>query len=155
MVRDSKPARASCECGAVQLTIHGGALSRFYCHCSICQRLNKAPFGDPVFVWRGNLHVEDPAQLTWTRYRWLPINLNRGTCRTCGALILEHLSASPLSVVIAQTWEDQELLPPARGHVFYETRVADIPDGLPKRSGYISSELAILNWNLTGMLGRG
>ena len=84
----------------------------------------------------------------------MPINLNRGTCRTCGTLILEHLAASPLSVVIGRTWEDPQLLPPARGHIFYEARVADIDDGLPKRSGYMSSELAALGWNMTGMLGR-
>jgi hypothetical protein len=77
-----------------------GALARFFCHCSICQRLNKVPYGDAVFLWRWHVSVEDPAQLTWKRYRWMPISLNRGTCRTCGTLILEHLAASPLSVVI-------------------------------------------------------
>ncbi|UCH46720.1 MAG: GFA family protein [Betaproteobacteria bacterium] len=154
MARNSNPARASCVCGAVQITMHGRALSRFYCHCSICQRLNKAPFGDPVFVWRWNVHVEDPTQLTWKRYRWLPINLNRGTCQTCGTLILEHLAATPMSVVIGRAWEDPQLLPPAWGHIFYESRVADVDDGLPKRSGYMSSELAAFGWNLAGMFGR-
>ena len=153
MVRYSTPARASCECGAVKITMHG-ALSRFFCHCSICQRLNQAPFGDPVFLLRWHLDLEDPAQLSWKRYRWMPINLNRGTCRTCGTLILEHLAASPLSVVIGRTWQDPGLLPPARGHIFYEERGADIDDGLPKRSGYLSSELAALTWNMAGMLGR-
>ena len=153
MVRYSTPARASCGCGAVQIKVRG-ALARFFCHCRICQRLNKAPFGDPVFLWRWHVDLEDPAQLTWKRHRWTPINLNRGTCRTCGTLIVEHVAFSPLSVIIGRTWEDPELVPPAQGHVFYETRVEDIDDQLPKRSGYMSSELAVSRWILAGMLGR-
>ena len=154
MVRYSTPAQARCSCGAVQLKVHG-ALTRFFCHCRICQHLNNAPYGDPVFAWRSHVDVEDPAQLTWKRYRWTPINVNRGTCRTCGTLILEHVALSPLSIVIAQTWEDPNLLPPSRGHVFYETRVGDIEDDLPKRSGYMSSELAVSRWILEGALGGG
>ena len=130
MVRYSTPARALCGCGAVQLEVHG-ALARFFCHCTICQRLNKAPYGDPVFTWSWDVDLNDPSQLTWKRYRWTPINVNRGTCRTCGTLILEHVAFSPLSIVIASTWEDPELLPPPQGHVFYETRVGQIDDGLP------------------------
>lgn len=154
MVRYSTPAQVRCNCGAVQLKVHG-ALTRFFCHCRICQRLNNAPYGDPVFAWRSHVDVDDPAQLTWKRYRWTPINVNRGTCRTCGTLILEHVALSPLSIVIAQTWEDPNLLPPSRGHVFYETRVGDIEDDLPKRSGYMSSELAVSRWILEGALGGG
>ena len=154
MVRYSTPARALCGCGAVQLKVHG-ALTRFFCHCRICQGLNNAPYGEPVFSWRWDVDLEDPAQLTWKRYRWTPVNVNRGTCRTCGTLILEHLALSPLSIVIAGTWEDPELLPPSQGHVFYETRVGDIEDGLPKRSGYVSSELAVSRWILAGALSRG
>lgn len=150
MARMETPARASCECGAVQLTVHG-ALARFYCHCSICQRLNRAPFGDPVFLWRRYVDVEDPSQLTWKRYRWTPINLNRGTCRTCDTLVLEHLAASPLSVVIGRAWDDQDRLPPAQGHIFYESRVADIEDDLPKRHKYIPSQLSVTRWVLAGM----
>ena len=72
---------------------------------------------------RCDVDLEDPTQLTWKRYRSTPVNVNRGTCRTCGTSILEHLALSPLSIVIAGTWEDPELLPPSQGHVFYETRV--------------------------------
>jgi len=153
MVRFSKPTRASCACGAVQVSV-SGALVRFFCHCGICQRVNAAPFGDPVFLWRHQLKVEDPAKLEWKRYRWTPINLNRGTCRTCGTLIVEHLATSPFSVVVGRTWKDQELVPPAQGHIFYESRVADVDDDLPKRQGYFSSEFAVTSWILAGMFSR-
>ena len=151
MVRYSNPARARCRCGAVQLEVKG-AITRFYCHCGICQRLNDAPYGEPVFAWRWDVAVNDPSQLTWKRHRRTPINVNRGTCRTCGTLILEHLALSPVSIVIASTWENRELLPPPQGHAFYETRVADIEDDLPKRSGYVSSQLAVTKWLATAAL---
>ena len=153
MARFSKPTQASCACGAVKVSVHG-ALARFYCHCTICQRLNTAPFGDPVFLWRHQLKIENADSLEWARYRWTPVNLNRGRCRECGTLIVEHLAATPLSVVVGRTWKDQERLPPARGHVFYESRIADADDDLPKREGYFSSELAVTNWILAAMISR-
>jgi hypothetical protein len=131
-----------------------GALVRFYCHCRICQRANEAPFGDPVFVWRHRLKVENPAKLEWRRYRATPINLNRGRCGRCGTLIVEHLAASPFSVVIGRTWQDQGLVPPAQGHIFYESRVTDADDDLPKVQGYLASEWAVTRWLMAAMLGR-
>ena len=146
------PAHAGCECGAVRLTTHG-TLARFYCHRSICQRLNQSAYGDPVFVWRKDVEVEDPSQLAWRRYRRLPINLNRGTCRTCDTLVLEHVTASPISVVIGNAWDDQERLPSPKGHIFYESRLHDVDDELPKRSGYLSSQLAVTRWVLEAIRG--
>lgn len=150
MVKFVTPATASCACGAVRVSMHG-ALSRFYCHCSTCQRVNAAPFGDPVFLWRHHLKIENAEMLAWKRYRWTPINLNRGICRQCGTLIVEHLAATPLSVVVGRSWKDQEMLPPAKGHIFYESRNADIEDDLPKRQGYISSQLAVTNWLISSI----
>lgn len=152
MTRLAVPTGAGCECGAVRLTVHGW-LARFYCHCSICQRLNRAPYGDPVFLWRQHVEVEDPSQLAWKRYRRTPINLNRGTCRTCDTLVLEHLAASPISVVVGSAWDDQEQLPESQGHIFYESRVEDAHDDLPKRSGYLSSQLQVTRWVVAGMRG--
>lgn len=153
MVHYADPVLGSCSCGAVHVQVRG-ALTRFFCHCTICQRVTGEPFGEPVFTYRWQLDVDDPSRLSWKRHRWTPINLSRGTCRTCGDLVVEHLAASPLSVVASTVWKAPERLPASRGHVFYETRVADIDDDLPKRSGYFSSELAITRWVVDGMLGR-
>ncbi len=147
------PTLASCPCGAVELTI-GGVVARFMCHCSICQRVNQAPFGEPVFAFRWKVSVNDKTQLAWKRHTWNPIHVNRGTCRTCGQLMLEYVTPTPFAVVIGPTWHDQSRLPPARGHAFYDSRVADIDDGLPKSSGYLSSQLAITKWVTAGLFGR-
>lgn len=151
MERFTTPVRASCECGAVQVQVHG-AVARFYCHCSICQRLNRAAYGDPVFLFRWQHTVEDPSQLAWKRHRWTPVNVNRGTCRTCGSLVVETVAATPFAIVIGSAWSDPSQLPEARGHAFYGTRVADIDDGLPKWSGYVPSQYAITTWIVGGLV---
>jgi len=49
---------AACECGHVKYEISGHPLFRVYCHCTICQKFNDAPFGD-VVVYK-SAHVSDP-----------------------------------------------------------------------------------------------
>ncbi len=154
---EGPPARtgavATCGCGAVRVTTHG-YLARMFCHCTICQRVNDAPFGDPVFSFRWQVELHDSAQVQWKRHTWNPINVNRGSCRTCGKLMIEYVALTPFAVVVGSSWEDQGQLPPARGHIFYDTRVEDIDDGLPKAHGYIASQLAVTRWALAGMFGR-
>ena len=43
----------------------------------------------------------------------------------------------------ASKFQPMARLPPVRLDIFYHRRVHDMPDGLPKYSGYYRSELAI------------
>lgn len=43
-----------CSCGATRLEIIGKPSLRFICHCTICQRCNKAPEADRM-VLRGRV----------------------------------------------------------------------------------------------------
>lgn len=79
--------------------------------------------------------------------------LNRGVCTACGSPVLA-LTPGPaaigLAFVPARTFDDPSELPSATQHIFYDRRVADIDDALPKVSGYWRSELAV-----GGLVGRG
>ena len=44
-----------CSCGEVEFTISSKPLFRGYCHCTICQRFNDAPYADITVFTADNL----------------------------------------------------------------------------------------------------
>lgn len=144
--------RCVCACGATSAHIHGAPIARFFCHCTICQSLYKQPWAD-VMVFRPNaITIAEPHKLAFRRYRSLPA-LNRGVCTACGAPVVALTpgpSALGLAFVPSRTFENPGELPPAMQHIFYDRRIADVDDSLPKVSGYWRSEFAV-----GGMVGRG
>lgn len=48
-----------------------------------------------------------------------------------------------LAFIPTSNFESQDLMPAPHMHIFYERRVKDALDNLPKHSGYFSSQLAI------------
>ncbi len=51
--------------------------------------------------------------------------------------------------------EDKAFVPEPSIHIFYDTRVADIQDELPKYKGYLKSQLAIGHCLMASLLRRG
>lgn len=145
---------SSCPCGAAAFTIRAKPLTRFCCHCLICQRANKAAFADVTAFWAGSEHLRSPEAVEFRSHRPPPA-LRRGTCRACGAPVLGYLRLAPfLRLLFVPT---RNLKPAATGlppsaHVLYHRRVSDATDSLPKFSGYWSSELAVTRSVLRGWL---
>jgi hypothetical protein len=54
------------------------------------------------------------------------------------------------SFVPTRNFERPSELPSASHHIFYQSRVADISDAIPKVSGYWPSELAVARMALAG-----
>jgi len=144
--------RCACACGASGTHIHGASVARFLCHCTICQSLYKEPWAD-VMVFRANaITLPESHKLAFRRYRSLPA-LNRGVCTACGSPVIALTpgpSAIGLAFVPSRTFENPSELPPPTQHIFYDSRIADVDDPLPKISGYWRSEFAV-----GGMVGRG
>jgi hypothetical protein len=59
-----------------------------------------------------------------------------------------------LAFVPAQNFPRAAELPAAGAHIFYDRRVADIEDNLPKFSGYWASEIHVTRSILAGLFGR-
>lgn len=132
-----------CECGRVSFSAPDKPLFRMYCHCSICRKFNDAAYGD-IFVYRA-ADVERPKKdlVEFSTFR-PPPNVQRGKCTSCmkpAIEILESPLLPKLILVPGSMLKHRESLPEAVGHVFYESRVADVQDGLPKHNGYLKSQL--------------
>ncbi|MDX1757496.1 MAG: GFA family protein [Marinobacter sp.] len=133
-----------CACSRTRFQVNGKPLIRGFCHCSICQAFNQADYGD-ITVFRARDVVKPAAaSVDFHAYRVPPI-VQRGKCVHCGQPAIEYLTLPPLPelvVVPTANLHDAGLVPEPSLHIFYETRVADVEDTLPKYSGYLRSQLA-------------
>ena len=152
-----KSDNCACACGKTTFTASGSPLFRLICHCSICQRFNDAAYAD-VAVFRAK-DVETPADglVEYERMR-PPPNVQRGSCASCGAPAIElfHSPLMPkLTMVPVQNVGAVETLPEPAAHIFYETRVGDAADELPKYEGYWRSQLLFGRLLMKSLIGGG
>jgi hypothetical protein len=135
----------TCACGATRFEVTGNPLTRFYCHCRICQSVYGQPFADVTVWWGTGVTLPRNHPVQFRRYRPPPA-LRRGICSDCGQPAVGFLSVLPfvaLAFVPTRNFVDQSTLPPAAAHIFYHRRVRDVADDLPKHCGYWVSELAV------------
>ncbi len=133
-----------CSCGTFSLETSKAPSGRFVCHCLFCQDFTGEAFSDVSVLRVQNIKVKGTEALIHKKYR-LPPNLNRSRCATCGKPAMETMGAGPVQLVFipSKNFIEQDLLPPVRRHVFYNRRVADVSDDLPKYSHYLPSQFAI------------
>lgn len=134
----------SCECGTFSFSTNQSPRGRFVCHCLFCQDFTGEAFSDVSVLFAHQIDMKGTSGLIHKKYR-LPPNLNRTRCRKCGKPAMETMGAGPLKLVFvpSKNFAQQELLPAVRRHVFYNRRVADVADSLPKYSYYWPSQFAI------------
>lgn len=140
---------ACCECGEAGYRISGQPLMRGYCHCTICQKFNDAPFADITIFRRRDVTLPEASRVAYHNYTSPPM-VNRGKCVACGKPAVETLSLPlmpDLVIVPSANIHDTSLLPAPALHIFYDTRQADVDDGLPKYAGFLRSQLAF-SWRL-------
>ena len=140
--------QAQCECGRVSYQVPEQPMFRMLCHCSICRRFNETPVAD-VLVFRGReVELPDAGAVEFQTYR-PPPNVQRGKCATCAQPAIEvfQLPLLPRIVMVPSGMiDDVRSLPRPTCHVFYANRQQDVDDGLPRYSGYLSSQLAFFRY---------
>jgi hypothetical protein len=135
----------SCRCGASRLTVTGEPIGRLVCHCTICQAFNKQPYADVTVFPAQSIALIGDSAVTFRRYRPPPA-LDRGACSACGGAVVEFLALGPLKVfafVPSQNFERPTELPKRSLHIFYDRRVGDATDLLPKANGYWASQTSV------------
>jgi hypothetical protein len=135
---------SQCSCGEVKFAVSGTPLLRAFCHCTICQAYNEAPYAD-ITLFRASDVVMPPAGSVAFNNAAFPPMLQRGKCVSCGKAAMEYLQLPPLPktiIIPSNNINDKAFIPDASLHIFYDKRIADIDDALPKYQGYLKSELA-------------
>lgn len=149
-----RPVAASCSCGASRFRVSARPFARFICHCQICQAYTGKPFSDVTVLRARDVQLEEGAQVEYRKYR-LPPNIVRGSCASCGKPVIEFGLAGPAKLAFVPTanYADTQALPPAALHMFYHRRVSEVQDDLPRHSGYLRSQLAVIGLLFRGLAG--
>ncbi|AXY56159.1 hypothetical protein CDG60_05990 [Acinetobacter chinensis] len=135
--------QGSCTCGQSTFSVEGTPLVRFICHCQICQDIYKKPFADVVIFPEKSVKLLEADSVEFKKFR-APPAVNRGICKSCAKPVFGVMWVAPFTrfaFVPAMNLADSTQLPEAVGHVFYHRHVNEMYDGLPKVSGYVSSQL--------------
>ena len=134
---------ARCHCEAVRYEVRADPVDAKICHCSVCQVLHGAPM-----QWAAIFHKRDVrlnAGVQHLRFynsaldrheRLLPC---KAACARCGTLIADEGRNMWLAFPTLFDFGTPPQVPEAfrpTCHIFYEMRVMDVDDGLPKWSGH-------------------
>lgn len=137
----------SCSCGKSRFNVTGKPLMRAFCHCTICQRFNQAPFADITLFRFSEVAPPEEQYVNFKSHKFPPM-VQRGSCSECGKPVIEYLTMPPMpkiALIPTANISDEALIPEPSLHIFYDTRVADVQDELPKYSGYLMSQMAFGN----------
>ncbi|KXN84251.1 hypothetical protein AN958_12824 [Leucoagaricus sp. SymC.cos] len=148
--QESSVIHASCYCGAASYKVEGKPYFSLYCHCTQCQRIHGSPFvlvlhyPSKAVAWTHTdpdaVFTKSKAEDEWKEWR----------CKSClGILGSENSSRQRWSLKGALFCrntqgliENWHLVKPT-GHMFYDTRMLDVNDGLPKWESYAGASRRI------------
>ena len=155
MIKENESMRTvcSCPCGETKISFSGDPLLRVHCHCRICQAVYDAPFADFVIMRSQQITKPlDPA-IQFRKHRSPPA-VNRGVCRSCNRPVVAFLPLAPFFgmsfVPTANLPAGARSLEPCM-RTFYDRRIEDVHDSLPKVRGYWASQWAVSRRFLPGL----
>ncbi len=153
-VRMNNQQNCQCSCGVAQYNVHGEPMLRGFCHCTICQEFNQASYADMTIFRAKDVIMPKEGTVEFATYRSPPA-VQRGKCKTCGNPAVEFVripSLPKIIIVPSKNILDKAFIPEPSLHMFYNSRVADVDDNLPKYSGYWSSQVAFVHRLIASLL---
>ncbi len=153
MSSDFTPQEGSCSCYSNTYTINHTPVARFVCHCTICQDYTGKAYNDVTVLLKSDVSELDINKTLFRRWK-MPPNINRGLCKYCHKPSIEMALGGNLILVPTNNYPDIAALPEPTMHLFYNRRVEDMDDGLPKYNGFVQSQAMIVKALAHGMFKR-
>ncbi|WP_435949294.1 GFA family protein [Psychrobacter sp. DM8] len=147
------PQQGSCSCYSNTYTINYAPIGRFICHCTICQEYTGKAYNDVTVLFKSDLSELDINKTRFRRWK-LPPNINRGLCKRCHKPSVEKAMGGALMLVPTDNYPNVDALPDPTMHLFYDSRVEDIEDDLPKYKGFAQSQTMIVKALAQGVFQR-
>ncbi|MFD1343335.1 GFA family protein [Litorisediminicola beolgyonensis] len=125
----------ACQCGAVTIRLTGAPRVRGHCHCEDCRTLLDVPFHS-VTAWNADQLEVTEGEAHLTTFQHPSLTMKKVSCDTCGEVIWNTNGMDWR--VVSQRFLERALggLPEeltAQSHFFYDRRIFDIADDLPKK----------------------
>lgn len=127
--------KASCQCGAVQVTASVDPEFVVVCNCKACQRRTGAPFGEGAYFRKADLTLSGQTA-TWARKADTGRELVNHFCPSCGTTLFWSLEMRPDHMGVAAGCFDGPLPRPVR--VIWAREKHDwvcFPDDIPVLDG--------------------
>lgn len=140
--------QCTCSCGTTEFQVLGQPKLRMICHCTICQKFNQAAYADILVFPSKQVIAPGSGVVDFETYK-KPPNVQRGRCTGCGQAAIETFDfplLPKLTMVPVRMFSEGIGLPKPAAHMFYDKRLADSSDELPKKTGFISSQLAFFSY---------
>ncbi len=140
-----------CPCGPTRYEVKGEPITRFYCHCTICQKAYGSPFVDVSLFKLEDVELPRDNGIGYRQLKRVGA-VDRGFCPSCEKPILSKMGEGEkaFAFVEARNCVNSDELPPVEMHVFYGTRVADAQDDLPKYRNGLTSRWAFIKRMMGG-----
>ncbi len=124
-----------CQCGSVQATLIGKPKVKGHCHCNDCRDLLNIPYHS-VTAWKPQQLEITMGEKTLKTFQHPTLQMKRVYCAECGETIF-NTNAMDWRVVSQHLIRkcNNNHLPEelaAESHFFYNRRIIDIDDKLPK-----------------------
>ena len=127
MLDQSENHHGGCYCGAVKVEVEGDPVFTSYCHCHSCRTWHSAPIA-ALSAWPADA-VTVKGEVVQSRHY---DESERTACARCGGSVLTGKPGLGWRVVYPMTLANTDFKYTPAMHIFYEERVMDINDGLPK-----------------------
>ena len=116
-----------CYCGASSISVSGDPIVMAYCHCHSCRKWHSAPVNAWCLWSEDKVSINGPTQHSSSNDE-----SHRVSCSQCGGALANIKPGRGVVAVYAMTLEQSGLRFDPMGHIFYQERVFDMADGLPK-----------------------
>lgn len=134
-MKNSKEYKVHCQCGAVEVTLQNTPIVHATCHCGDCRDLLDTPF-HAVTAWNKDNVLITKGEKNLSVYKHPSLEMTRCFCKHCGETIFNTnaMNWRVVSQFLISKCNNNEIPENLRSdkHFFYERRVVDIEDGLPK-----------------------
>ena len=124
-----------CDCKAVELCLAGHPIVHAHCHCVDCRELLNVPY-HAVTAWNREDVTIPKGSDKLVEYQHPELDMKRVFCAHCGEVLFNTNSMGwrVVSQWLIAKCNDGELPPElcSDKHFFYEQRVVDVVDELPK-----------------------
>lgn len=134
-MEDSKEYEVHCQCGAVEVTLKNTPIVHATCHCDDCRDLLDIPF-HAVTAWNKEDVIIVKGEKNLSVYKHPSLEMTRCFCKHCGETVFNTnvMDWRVVSQYLISKCNHNEIPEKLRSdkHFFYENRVIDIQDDLPK-----------------------
>ncbi|CAM3959026.1 GFA family protein [Psychrobacter arenosus] len=153
MSSEFTPQEGSCSCQTNTFTINNKPVARFICHCTICQEFTGQAYNDVTVLLKPDVSDLNLVRTKFRRWK-MPPNVSRGLCTRCNKPSLETALGGNLILIPTSNYPDAAALPKPSMHLFYNRRVEDMDDDLPKYNGFAQSQAMIVKALAQGLVKR-